>query len=100
MVVDDVLIAGERMANQDRVAARRVELAVSLVGDLQRAEIDAGVQPQRIIRRKTHDRRMRVVRFAGAVGEIERGADVGHRYFLQCHASRRGPAAEGAAKTA
>ena len=93
-VVDDVLIAGQRVANQDGIAARGVERAVGLIGDLPRAEIDAGVEPQRIVRRKAHHRRMRIVRFARAVGKIERGADVGHRYFPECHASRRGAAAD------
>ena len=37
---------------------------------------------------------MRIVRFARAVGKIERGADVGHRSFPERRASRRGLAAE------
>ena len=81
MVVDDVLIAGERMADENGIAALGVERAVSLVGDLQRAEVDAGIEPQRIVRRKAHDQRMRMVRFARAVGEIERGAGLCHKYF-------------------
>ena len=76
-----MLIAGERVAHQHGVAARGIELPVSLVGDLQRAEIDAGIEPQRIVRRKPHHRRMRRVRFARAVGKIERSAGLGHERF-------------------
>jgi hypothetical protein len=81
MVIDDVLIAGERVADENGIAALGVECAVSLVRDLQWAEIDAGIEPQRIVRRKAHDQRMRMVRFARAVGEIERGAGLCHKYF-------------------
>ena len=82
MLVDDVLIAGQRMADQNRIAAVGIERAVGLIGDLPRREIDAGVEPQRLARGKAHHRRMRHIRFAGAVGKIEHGADVGHYYIL------------------
>ena len=94
MIVDGVLIAGQRMANQHRIAAIGIERAIGLIGDLQRGKIDAGVQVQRIVRGKTDDRRMRLVRFAGAVGKIERGADVGHKSSPWRRASRRGSAAK------
>src|SRR5579862_2593019 len=81
MGVEHVLVAGERVAHQHCIAALGIERAVSLVGDLQRAEIDAGIEPQRIVRRKPHHRRMRRVRFARAVGKIERGAGLGHERF-------------------
>ncbi len=44
-----VLIAGERMANQHRVGALGVERAVSLVGDLERAKRNAGIEFQRFV---------------------------------------------------
>jgi hypothetical protein len=78
MGVDDMLVAGERMADQHRIAARGVEPAVGLERDLQRAEIDAGVEPQRIVARKAHHRRMRPVGFARAVGKIEGIVGLGH----------------------
>jgi hypothetical protein len=82
-----------------------VERAIGLVGDLQGREIDTGVKAKWIIGGKTHDRRMRAIRFAGAVGEIERGAEVGHYIIylarsLACHTSRRGRAANRAVKGA
>ena len=83
-----MLVAGERMADQDGVAALGIECAVGLVGDLQWAEVDAGIEPQRIIQREAHDQRMRIVRFARAVGEIERGAPFCHK----CFPDRRFPA--------
>jgi hypothetical protein len=46
MDVGDVLIAREGVADEDRVGARGVQLAIGLVGDLPGAEGDAGVQLQ------------------------------------------------------
>ena len=74
MIVDGMLVAGQRMAKQHGVAALSVQGAIGLIGDLQRAEVDAGIKAQRAIGRKTHDQRMRMVRFARAVGKIERSA--------------------------
>ena len=68
MHVGDVLIAGERVADQHRIAALGIERAVGLIGDLERREIDAGIEPQRLVEPETHDRRMRVVGLARAVG--------------------------------
>ncbi len=99
MIVDGVLVAGQRMANQYRIAACGIERAVGLIGNLQRAKIEPGVEVQWIARRKANDRRMRIVRLARAVGQIERGADIGHRHCLARRASRRGPTAEVALKT-
>ena len=42
----DVLVARERMTNQHGVGARGIQLAIGLVGDLKRGELDAGVEPQ------------------------------------------------------
>ena len=55
MHAGDVLVAGERMADQHRVAARRVERAVGLVGDLERAQLDAGIELERLVRAKMSD---------------------------------------------
>ena len=77
-VLNDVLIAGQRMADQHRIAARGIERAVGLIGDLERREIDAGIEPQRLVGAETHDRRMRIIRFAHAVGRIKRGAGLDH----------------------
>ena len=56
MQVGDVLIAGERVADQHRIAALGVERAVGLIGDLERREIDAGIEPQRLVEPEAHDR--------------------------------------------
>ena len=77
MQVGDVLIAGERMADQHRVAALGIEPAIGLIGDLERREIDAGIETKRLVRAEAHDRRMRAVRFARPVGGIKCDADIG-----------------------
>ena len=79
MIVDRVLIAGQRMADQNGIVALGVERAVSLVGNLQRTEVNPGIKPQRIVCRKAHDQRVRVIRLARTVGAIERGAGLGHK---------------------
>ena len=76
-----MLVAGERMADEDRVAAFGIERAVGLVGDLQRTEIEARIKAQGIIRAKANDQRMWPVRFTRAVGEIKRRAGVAHKDF-------------------
>jgi hypothetical protein len=81
MIIDRMLVAGERMADEDRIAAFGIERAVGLVSDLQRAKIEAGVKTQRIIWPKANDQRMRLVRFTRAVGEIKRRAGVAHQDF-------------------
>ena len=78
MHVGDVLIAGERVADQHRVAARGIERAVGLIGDLERREIDAGIELERLVGPETHDRRMRMVRLARAVGRFKRDAGLDH----------------------
>ena len=78
MIVDEMLVAGQRVADQNRVAAPGIEGAIGLIGDLQRRKIDPGIEPQRLVEAKAHDRRMRIVRFARAVGKIKRCADIDH----------------------
>ena len=51
MRIGDVLVAGQRVADQDGVGALRVERAVGLIGDRERAEIDPAVEPQRLVAR-------------------------------------------------
>ena len=88
MDVGDVLVAGERVADQHRIAALGVERAVGLVGDLERREVDAGIEPQRLVRPEAHDRRMRLVRLAHAVDRSKHGLD--HlRHLVSIALSRR-----------
>ena len=46
--VGGVLIAGQRVADEDRVRPLGVERAIGLVGDRERPEIDAAIEPQRL----------------------------------------------------
>ena len=77
MQVGDVLVAGERMANQHRVAALGIERAVGLITDLKWSELDARIERKRLIRAETNDERMRTVGFARAVGAIQCDAELG-----------------------
>ena len=81
MRVCHMLIACQRVADQDGVGFGGIQLAVGLISDLQRSEIDPGVEPQRIAGGKTHDQRMRMVRLALAIGAIERGVGFDHSAF-------------------
>ncbi len=78
MGVGDMLVAGESVADQDRVGAFGIERTVGLIGDLERRKIDAGVEPQRLVGAEAHDRRMRLIRLARAIGSNKRGSDVNH----------------------
>ena len=48
MRVGGILVAGQRMADEDGVRARGVQRAIGLIGDRERAEIDAAIQRQRL----------------------------------------------------
>src|SRR5262249_2151488 len=77
MQVGDVLIAGERMANQHRVAALGIQRAVSLITDLKWSELDARIEGKRLIQAETDDERMRLVGFARAVSGIKCDSELG-----------------------
>ena len=49
MQVGHVLVAGERMADQHGIGALGIERAVGLVGDLERRELDAGIELERLV---------------------------------------------------
>ena len=49
MHIGDVLVAGQRVADQNGVGAIGIEFAIGLVGDLERREIDAAIELQRLI---------------------------------------------------
>ena len=44
MHIGDMLVERQRVADQDRIGALGVELAIGLVGDLERREIDAAIE--------------------------------------------------------
>ncbi len=82
MQVGDVLIQRQRMADHDRVGAFGVELAVGLVGDLERRQIDAAIELQRLVHAELRQLRRRMVRFMGAIVAVDRGT--GYRLQI-CH---------------
>ena len=60
-VLGDVLVAGQRVADQDRIRPRGVERAVGLVGDLQVIEPPAGIEKERLVRAEVHHQTRRIV---------------------------------------
>ena len=81
--VGDMLVAGQRMADQHGVGLRRVQRAVGLVGDLERRQQHAGVELQRPVGAEAQHRAGRLV---GLVGVCS-GARRGHRSILICAGS-------------
>ncbi len=73
MDVGDVLIAGQRMADQDGVGAIGIELAIGLIGDLERREIDAAIELQRLVDAELRHQRTRMVRLMRAILGMDRG---------------------------
>ena len=74
-----MLIAGQRVADQYRVAALGVERAVGLVGDLEGRERDAGIKRQRFVGTEPRDQAIaRIVGLADASRCLKRGANLGH----------------------
>ena len=73
MHVGDMLVAGQRMTDQDGVGALGVELAIGLIGDLERREIDAAIEPQRLVGAELRDLRARMVRLLRALLGVDRG---------------------------
>jgi len=44
MDIGDVLVAGQRVENQDRIGAVGIEPAIGLIGDLERREVDTAIE--------------------------------------------------------
>ena len=59
--VGDVLVAGQRVADQDRVLAVAVERAVGLITDLQEIDAVTGIEQKRLVRAEARDQARRVV---------------------------------------
>ena len=79
MHVRDVLITGQCVADQHRIAAFGIERAVGLIGDLKRRKFDTGIEPQRPVHAKMDNIRMRIVRLARTIGAIKCDTDIDHR---------------------
>ena len=50
-----MLVPGQRMADEHGIRFRGIELAISLVGDLEGRELMAAIEPQRIVRAEARD---------------------------------------------
>jgi len=74
MIVGDMLIAGQRVTDQDRVGAIGVEFAVGLIGDLKRRKVDAAVEPQRLVRAERSQQRGRMIRLMRAFAGLHLAA--------------------------
>ena len=66
MRVGDMLVARQRVADQDGVRAFGVEFAIGLVGDLERRQRNAAIELQRLIGAERHHLRRRMIRLARA----------------------------------
>ncbi|MGY3470869.1 hypothetical protein ACVW0I_007740 [Bradyrhizobium sp. LM6.11] len=68
-----MLVAGQRMAEQNSVGAIGIEHAIGLIGDLERAEIDTAIEPQRLLRAELRDLRARMIHLVRPLVGSDRG---------------------------
>ena len=80
----DVLIARERMTNQDGVGARGIQLTICLVGDLKRGELDSGIEPLWPIPELGDERDARLIRFARRISRFTRTCQFGFTHNRPC----------------
>jgi hypothetical protein len=74
----DMLVAGQRMADHDRIGFVGVELAVGLVGDLEWRERDTGIELERLVGAELRDQRIpRVVGVAVRRRLLRPGTQIG-----------------------
>src|ERR1700722_2652893 len=73
MDVGDMLIEGQCMADQNRIGAVGIEFAIGLVGNLERAEIDAAIERQGLVRAERGDQRTRMIRLLRPLLGMDRG---------------------------
>ena len=88
IAIGDMLIAGQGVADEDRVGLGGVERAIGLIGDAQRREVDAGVHRQRAIGSEAQDEAVRRVGFAGAARRIGQALASPKRGFPVCAVSK------------
>ena len=72
MDIGDMLIAGQRMEDQNGIGTFRIELAVGLVRDLERRKIDAAIKPQRPIYAERGHQRTRMIRLVRSLLGMDR----------------------------
>ena len=80
MRIGDVLVEGQRVADQDGVGTIRVELAIGLIGDLERRQIDAAIEPQGLVRAEFHYLRSRMIGLLRAILAVDRRT--GYRWYV------------------
>ena len=56
MHIGDMLVAGQRMTDQDRIGFVGVELAIGLVGNAERRQRNTAIEMQRLVGTKIHHR--------------------------------------------
>ncbi len=71
--IGDVLVARQRVADQDRVGARLVQASIGLVGDLERRERLAGIELQRLVRTEADDEARRLVHLGDRCADARGG---------------------------
>ena len=81
MNVGDMLIAGQRMEDQDGVGTVGIEFAIGLIGDLEGSKIDAAIEMQRLIGAEQRQPRGRMIRLVRALLGVDRRA----RYRLHVY---------------
>ena len=81
----DMLIAGQRMADQDGVGAIGIQFAIGLIADLERRQVDAAIELQRLLDAELRHQRRRMIGLMGAILAMDRRA--GYRMHV-CHRGR------------
>ena len=71
MQIGDMLIERQRVADQNDVGAIGIQFAISLIGDLERREIDTAIEFQRLIDAERRYRRGRMIGLVGAIARCE-----------------------------
>src|SRR5262249_43835028 len=74
MRVEDMLVAGQRVADEDGIGAVRIELAIGLVGNLQRREIDAAIELERLVHAELYDLGRGMIGLVQAIVDLDRRA--------------------------
>jgi len=82
MDIGDMLIERQRMTDQNGIGAVGVQLAIGLVSDLERRQIDAAVELERLVHTELRYQRRWVIRLMGAI--LAQDRRTGYRMHV-CH---------------
>jgi hypothetical protein len=86
MDIGDMLVAGERVADEHQIRLRRVQFAISLIGDGEGCEAGPAIERQRLMRREMHDLALRIGDLRqpqGVIGKSLRRRCLAHRSLVQ-----------------